>query len=70
MSESSKTVSRGGVSFLSLLGILFIGLKLTGHIDWSWWLVLAPLYLPWSIIIAVFILGATLAVIGALLSGK
>ena len=26
------------------LGILFIGLKLTGHIEWSWGLVLLPIY--------------------------
>jgi hypothetical protein len=26
-----------------LLGVLFTGLKLTGYIDWSWWLVLLPL---------------------------
>jgi hypothetical protein len=31
--------------FLSLLTILFVGLKLTNIIDWSWWLVLMPLYL-------------------------
>lgn len=30
--------------FLPLLAILFIGLKLTGHIDWSWWWVTAPLW--------------------------
>lgn len=29
--------------FLSVLCLLFIGLKLTGHIDWSWWLVLCPI---------------------------
>lgn len=27
---------------LSLLTILFVGLKLTGFIDWSWWLVVSP----------------------------
>ena len=27
------------------LGLLFIGLKLTGHIDWSWWFVLLPFYI-------------------------
>lgn len=27
-----------------LLGVLFIALKLTGYIAWSWWLVLLPLY--------------------------
>lgn len=34
--------------FLKLLTVLFIGLKLTGHIDWSWWWVLAPLWLPFA----------------------
>ncbi len=32
------------VSFLQALGILFIGLKLTGHITWDWWWVLSPLW--------------------------
>ncbi len=29
----------------SLLTALFVGLKLTGHIDWSWWLVLLPVWI-------------------------
>lgn len=32
------------VTFLSLLGIVFIVLKLTHVIDWSWWFVLIPIY--------------------------
>jgi hypothetical protein len=31
------------MSFTTGLTILFIGLKMTGFIDWSWWLVLTPL---------------------------
>ena len=27
---------------IHLLQGLFVGLKLAGHIDWSWWLVLLP----------------------------
>ena len=38
-----------GVSSLSLLGIAFIVLKLTKCIDWSWWWVLAPFWIPWAI---------------------
>lgn len=34
--------SGGGVGFLGLLQLLFIGLKLGGVIDWSWWWVLWP----------------------------
>jgi len=43
MSDNSSS-SSSGVSILGLLGVLFIGLKLTGFINWSWWLVLLPLY--------------------------
>lgn len=35
MSESSSD-SSGGIGFFGLLAVLFIGLKLTGHIDWSY----------------------------------
>jgi len=35
---------RRGPGFLSLLALLFIGLKLTGHIEWSWVWVLSPLW--------------------------
>lgn len=34
------------MSFLGLLAVLFIGLKLTEIIDWSWWFVLMPIYMP------------------------
>lgn len=37
--------SRGGIGFTGLLTILFVGLKLTGHLDWSWWWVLSPLWI-------------------------
>ena len=41
-----------------LLGILFIGLKLSNNIAWSWWLVLLPLYGPVvRFIMATLILG-------------
>lgn len=45
------------MKFFPALLLLFIALKLTGHIAWSWWWVLAPLYAP-----LVAILG-TLAVV-------
>lgn len=42
MNEHNNT--SGGVGFMSLLGILFIALKLTGVIDWPWIAVLAPIW--------------------------
>ena len=41
-----KNNIRCGISFLELLAIVFIALKLMGYIQWSWWLVLAPLWFP------------------------
>lgn len=43
-SKSSSTSTSGGVGLLGLLGVLFVGLKLTGYIDWSWWWVTLPFW--------------------------
>ena len=32
------------MTFIGMLSILFIGLKLAAIIDWSWWIVLIPIY--------------------------
>jgi hypothetical protein len=45
MEESAMKVEVNGLLPV-LLGVLFIGLKLTGHIDWSWLWVLSPFWLP------------------------
>ena len=42
------------VRFIGMLSILFIGLKLTDNIDWSWWWVLAPLWVPPVVLVAIF----------------
>ena len=34
---SNTTTSSGGIGFTGLLTVLFIGLKLTGYIAWSWY---------------------------------
>lgn len=49
---STNTSSSGGIGFFGLLTIVFITLKLTSVIDWSWWWVLAPLWVPAVLVIA------------------
>lgn len=44
MSNNSSS-SSSGIGFPGLLTVLFIGLKLTGHITWSWVWVLSPLWI-------------------------
>jgi hypothetical protein len=52
--KSSYTTASSGMQFPGWLTILFIGLKLTGHITWPWLWVLSPLWI--TILIALFIL--------------
>ena len=54
----------GGVSFLGLLTLLFIGLKLTGYITWSWIWVLAPLWIPISIALVFLSVGILIVGLG------
>ena len=42
--------------FFTLLGLLFIGLKLTGYITWPWWIVLAPIWGPVVLGILLFLI--------------
>lgn len=49
---SKKNKKAHGLKFYQGLALLFIGLKLTSHIDWSWWWVLSPL---WITIIILYI---------------
>lgn len=61
MSKNTSSSSSGGIGFIGLLTVLFIALKLTGHIAWSWWLVLAPLWISAISAIVVFIVVLILA---------
>jgi hypothetical protein len=38
--------SNSGLSLPGVLFIIFLILKLTGNIDWSWWWVTSPLWMP------------------------
>ena len=52
--SKSKNVS---VQFpiLGFLGLIFITLKLTGYINWSWLWVLSPFWIPLAIAAIIFI---------------
>lgn len=54
--------SSGGAGYLGVLTIVFIVLKLTHVINWSWWLVLSPSLLSVAIVV---IYGIVFAVISS-----
>ena len=59
---SSSSNNSGGIGFCGLLAIVFITLKLTNVIDWSWWLVLLPLYGPLAFVCVILLIVAVVAV--------
>ena len=66
MSNNSNTSTSGGIGFAGLLGIVFIVLKLCHVIEWSWWWVLAPFWIPFGIVIICFLI----YIIGAFIWGR
>lgn len=62
------------MKFLTALALLFIALKLTDVIAWSWWLVLLPLYGGAAIVLGLIVLaalgGATHGIVKRLLRKK
>jgi hypothetical protein len=42
----------GGIGFCGALFLLFLGLRLTEHIDWAWYWVAAPIWMPVVVVFA------------------
>lgn len=42
-----------GIGLGTVLFLIFLVLKLTDNIDWSWWWVTAPLWIPLAIVVAI-----------------
>ncbi len=59
--NNSTTTNTGGIGFFGLLTIVFITLKLTGYIAWSWWWVLAPIWAPLALVLTIAVLFVGLA---------
>ena len=63
MSENKSNVTYGGPGLASLLTVLFVGLKLTGHITWEWWWVLSPLWISAGIGISFLLVALIVAIL-------
>jgi hypothetical protein len=66
MSESTNVSVN--FPFLGILTLIFITLKLTGHIAWSWWWVLSPLWIPVAIVLLIAIIFGIFVAFGGTLN--
>ena len=70
MSENDKsklTISIGNLSLSSTLFIVFLVLKLTGYISWSWWWVTAPLWAGPALFFGIIAIALCLGLVGLIL---
>ena len=61
MGESNS--SSGGIGLPGVLTVVFVTLKLTDYIDWSWWWVVSPIWITFLLFIGIIVLMAGLAVV-------
>ena len=54
MSEH-KSMATNGLGFFEVLFLVFLVLKLTDVITWSWWFVTMPVYIPLAIVLIIII---------------
>lgn len=54
--KEKKIRVHGGIGFCDALALIFIVLKLTGVINWSWWWVLAPIWIPIALILGFIVI--------------
>lgn len=61
---TNQSAASGGIGLGGAVFIVFLVLKLTHYIDWSWWWVTAPLWIPFGIAGAIVGLGVVLWTLG------
>lgn len=68
--ETVVKTSSSGIGLGSILGVVFIVLKLTGHIDWDWVWVLSPFWIPLAFSVLVIVVALLIAVLIAVVTRK
>jgi hypothetical protein len=49
-------IEQGSFPFFGILTLIFITLKLTNYIAWSWWWVLSPLWMPIALVLVLVLI--------------
>ena len=66
--DNNKVVTRSPICMI--LFIVFLVLKLTNVINWSWWWITSPLWIPVSIALVVLLISSVVIGIVSLIERK
>ena len=59
---TKQNTNNRGTGFAGLLTVLFVGLKLTGYIEWSWLWVLSPIWISVGLVVFISLIVLILAI--------
>jgi hypothetical protein len=60
----------GNLSLSLIIFVVFLTLKLSGIIDWSWWWITSPLWLPFALVLVVIGIISIFALIAVLINDR
>ena len=63
MTNQNEKKASGSIGITTILFVVFLVLKLTGLISWSWWWVTAPLWIPICLCLVITIIFAIAGII-------
>lgn len=66
--SGKQQAGNNGIGFASVLGLIFITLKLIHEIAWPWWWVLSPFWIVAALVLAIFLIVLPVIVVQAALA--
>lgn len=66
----SQSTTSGGIGITTVLFLTFLILKLTNNIDWSWWWVTSPLWIPIVAFASIFSIALLIGLLYVAHTGK
>jgi hypothetical protein len=65
MANNSNSLSLSIIIF-----VVFLTLKLSNVVDWSWWWVLSPIWLPFAVVLGVIMIVSAFALISIMINDR
>lgn len=63
MNRNKSISTGGGVGFTGIILAILVALKIAGVIDWSWWIVLMPLWVEIGLVALVVLIIYVVAIL-------
>jgi len=67
MNMNTQTPQSNGFPFVGILTLIFVVAKITGWVNWSWWIVFSPFIIKLVLVFCLFLFVLVIGAVAALL---